>query len=344
MGYVFFGGMRGTAWVNTFQTVLFLLVRRDRRRGDRRRHGRIPRGDGVDAGVAGDRAAPDARARVAALFLQLHVHPALVDRLSAHRHLLPDGAAAGPLPQDDRALPDLHARDLAAVGVSRRRRQSGDRDVPAISAKLEARATLAAEAPTLRARDSAIDLRAQAARRRCDSAAGRGLRAAVAGGAARRGGDGRGDGQRLADSRAVDDVHRGRVRVLRRHARASARRCRCRPAGSSSSLLTVVAYLIALGAPQSIFDLATQYAFAGYSALSPLLVAALFWKGSTKWGALAATRLDRGGRAGRRRAADGRARAAAGRRRSRFSRSAASTSSRAPRRARWCSACCRSCR
>src|SRR6266540_6984791 len=25
MGYVFFGGMRGTAWVNTFQTVLFLL-------------------------------------------------------------------------------------------------------------------------------------------------------------------------------------------------------------------------------------------------------------------------------------------------------------------------------
>src|ERR671916_1138407 len=25
MSYVFFGGMRGTAWVNTFQTVLFLL-------------------------------------------------------------------------------------------------------------------------------------------------------------------------------------------------------------------------------------------------------------------------------------------------------------------------------
>ena len=24
MGYVFFGGMRGTAWVNAFQTVLFL--------------------------------------------------------------------------------------------------------------------------------------------------------------------------------------------------------------------------------------------------------------------------------------------------------------------------------
>ena len=24
MSYVFFGGMRGTAWVNTFQTILFL--------------------------------------------------------------------------------------------------------------------------------------------------------------------------------------------------------------------------------------------------------------------------------------------------------------------------------
>jgi Na+/proline symporter len=54
-------------------------------------------------------------------------------------------------------------------------------------------------------------------------------------------------------------------------------------------VLTVVAYLIALEVPQSIFDLATQYAFAGYSSLAPLLVAALFWRGSTKWGALAVT-------------------------------------------------------
>jgi SSS family solute:Na+ symporter len=53
--------------------------------------------------------------------------------------------------------------------------------------------------------------------------------------------------------------------------------------------LTVVAYLIALRAPQSIFDLAVQYAFSGYAALSPLLFAALFWKRSTKWGALAVT-------------------------------------------------------
>jgi Na+/proline symporter len=54
-------------------------------------------------------------------------------------------------------------------------------------------------------------------------------------------------------------------------------------------ILTVVAYVVALRAPQGIFDLAVQYAFSGYSALSPLLVAALFWKRSTKWGALAVT-------------------------------------------------------
>jgi SSS family solute:Na+ symporter len=54
-------------------------------------------------------------------------------------------------------------------------------------------------------------------------------------------------------------------------------------------LVTAVAYVIALRMPQSIFDVATQYAFAGYSALVPLLVAALFWKNSTRWGALATT-------------------------------------------------------
>jgi Na+/proline symporter len=54
-------------------------------------------------------------------------------------------------------------------------------------------------------------------------------------------------------------------------------------------LITIVAYVIALRWPQSIFDLAVQFAFSGYSALMPLLVGALFWKRSTKWGALAVT-------------------------------------------------------
>jgi len=54
-------------------------------------------------------------------------------------------------------------------------------------------------------------------------------------------------------------------------------------------LITIVAYAVALRAPQSIFDLAIQFAFSGYSALAPLLVGALFWRRSTKWGALAST-------------------------------------------------------
>jgi Na+/proline symporter len=54
-------------------------------------------------------------------------------------------------------------------------------------------------------------------------------------------------------------------------------------------LITLFAYAIALQAPETIFELAIQYAFSGFAALSPLLIAAIFWKGSTKWGALAST-------------------------------------------------------
>ncbi|HEV2836498.1 MAG TPA: sodium:solute symporter family protein [Pyrinomonadaceae bacterium] len=54
-------------------------------------------------------------------------------------------------------------------------------------------------------------------------------------------------------------------------------------------LITLFAYAVALRAPETIFELAIQYAFSGYAALSPLLIGALFWKGSTKWGALAVT-------------------------------------------------------
>jgi solute:Na+ symporter, SSS family len=54
-------------------------------------------------------------------------------------------------------------------------------------------------------------------------------------------------------------------------------------------VITLIAYAIALRAPETIFELAIQYAFSGFAALSPLLIAAIFWKGSTKWGALAST-------------------------------------------------------
>ena len=56
-------------------------------------------------------------------------------------------------------------------------------------------------------------------------------------------------------------------------------------------VITVVAYLIALALKDKagIFELAIRFAFSGFAALAPMMVAALFWKRSTKWGALAAS-------------------------------------------------------
>jgi SSS family solute:Na+ symporter len=56
-------------------------------------------------------------------------------------------------------------------------------------------------------------------------------------------------------------------------------------------VVTLAAYVIALGLKekQGIFEIAVRYAFSGFAAMAPVMVAALFWKRSTKWGALAAT-------------------------------------------------------
>jgi SSS family solute:Na+ symporter len=56
-------------------------------------------------------------------------------------------------------------------------------------------------------------------------------------------------------------------------------------------LVTLAAYFIALALKekQGIFEIAIRYAFSGFAAMAPVMVAALFWKRSTKWGALAAT-------------------------------------------------------
>ena len=52
-------------------------------------------------------------------------------------------------------------------------------------------------------------------------------------------------------------------------------------------VIALVAYVIALQVPPGIFGIAVQYAFSGFTTLLPLLIAALFWRRSTKWGALA---------------------------------------------------------
>lgn len=56
-------------------------------------------------------------------------------------------------------------------------------------------------------------------------------------------------------------------------------------------LIALTAYVIALMLKNnaSIFELAIRFAFSGFSALAPVMLAALFWKRSTKWGALAAS-------------------------------------------------------
>src|SRR5580704_16763199 len=56
-------------------------------------------------------------------------------------------------------------------------------------------------------------------------------------------------------------------------------------------VVTVIAYSVALylKQKQGIFEIAIRFAFSGFAAMAPVMVAALFWKRSTKWGALAAT-------------------------------------------------------
>ncbi|MCW8132475.1 MAG: sodium:solute symporter family protein [Planctomycetota bacterium] len=56
-------------------------------------------------------------------------------------------------------------------------------------------------------------------------------------------------------------------------------------------LVTVVAYVIALALKdkEGIFGLAIRFAFSGFAAMAPVMLAALFWKRSTKYGALAST-------------------------------------------------------
>lgn len=56
-------------------------------------------------------------------------------------------------------------------------------------------------------------------------------------------------------------------------------------------VVTVIAYLVALylKEKQGIFEIAVRFAFSGFAAMAPVMIAALFWKRSTKWGALAST-------------------------------------------------------
>src|SRR5688500_5964924 len=284
MTYVFFGGMRGTAWVNTFQTILFLVF------------GVIAIGV-IGSGMGGFGGAVEAlgsspatswlltRERISPYYFFSYTFIPL--SAIAFPHILIFCLTAKRMVQFKKTVIFyplcilLIWAPCVFLGVMANRVA----DVPAIRAKQEARRTLATQGKAL-APEQRDELREQAsgddvilhllqqyAPLWLAGILGAGIMAAVMAS----------DSQILALSTMfTEDVfayYGGKARFGEAVQVITGR--------VFVVILTVLAYLIALRAPQGIFDLAMQYAFSGYSALSPLLFAALFWKRSTKWGACA---------------------------------------------------------
>ncbi len=284
MSYVFFGGMRGTAWVNTFQTILFLafgtiaiIV--------------IARGMGgfssaVEAMASSPALAPLlTRERISPYYFFSYTFIPL--SAIAFPHILIFCLTAEKMAHFKKTVIFYPLCIMAIwlpcvfLGLMANRVT----DVPQIRAKQEARRVLATQGRTMEpeARD---DLREKAAgddvillllQRYAPlwlaGLLGAGIMAAVMAS----------DSQILALSTMfTEDVfaHYGGKRRFGEAVQVQTGRI-------FVVLLTLFAYAIALRAPETIFELAIQYAFSGFAALSPLLIAALFWKGSTKWGALA---------------------------------------------------------
>jgi solute:Na+ symporter, SSS family len=283
MSYVFFGGMRGTAWVNTLQTMLFLAF------------GTIAFAV-IGAGMGGFRASAEAMLDSPSSYLLTR------ERISPSYFF-----SYTFIPLSSIAFPHITIFCLTARRMAHFKKTvvfyplcimalwlpcvflgamaNRSTDMPRIEEKIEARRALAAQGPglsaeqreELRVKTEADDVLLLLLQRYAPAwlagLLGAGIMAAVMAS----------DSQILALSTMfTEDVFAFYGGTRRFGASVQVQTGRI-----FVVLLTVVAYLIALGAPQSIFDVATQYAFAGYSALAPLLVAAIFWKGSTKWGALA---------------------------------------------------------
>lgn len=285
MGYVFFGGMRGTAWVNAFQTTLFLVF------------GAvavtvIARGMGGFGGVMSSMADSPAgalltRERISPLYFFSYSFIPLSSLTFPHIGIFCMTAKKlGHFKKTIVLYPVcmlLIWLPSVFLGVAANRAT----DVPAIQAKLEARATLASAGPSLPAAEQAA-LRARAGGddvilRLVEGYAPLWLAAIL--GAAVMAAVMASDSQILALSTMfTEDIFTFYGGTARFGGRVQVQTGRV-----FIILITLVAYAIALNTPQSIFDIATQYAFAGYASLFPLLAAALFWRGSTRWGALAST-------------------------------------------------------
>ncbi|HEX5885915.1 MAG TPA: sodium:solute symporter family protein [Pyrinomonadaceae bacterium] len=283
MSYVFFGGMRGTAWVNTFQTVLFLCF------------GAIAL-IVIGVGMGGFRSAAQAlqASPMSSLLTRERISPYYFFSYTfiplsaiAFPHILIFCLTARKMNQFRKTVIFYPLCILAIwlpcvfLGVMANRVT----DVPEIRQKQEARRVLATQGRTMEpeARDhlreeSAGDdvimiLLKRYAPLWLAGLLGAGIMAAVMAS----------DSQILALSTMfTEDVfafYGGKTRF--------GETVQVQTGRIFIILITLFAYAVALRAPETIFELAIQYAFSGYASLSPLLVAALFWRGSTKWGALA---------------------------------------------------------
>ena len=285
MSYVFFGGMRGTAWVNTFQTVLFLCF------------GALAL-IVIGVGMGGFRTAAQAlqASPMSSLLTRERISPYYFFSYTfiplsaiAFPHILIFCLTARKMSQFKKTVIFYPLCILAIwlpcvfLGVMANRVT----DIPEIRAKQEARRVLATQgrnmAPEardeLREKSGADDVIMLLLQRYAPlwlaGLLGAGIMAAVMAS----------DSQILALSTMfTEDVfafYGGKTRF--------GESVQVQTGRIFIILITLLAYAVALRAPETIFELAIQYAFSGYAALSPLLVAALFWRGSTKWGALAVT-------------------------------------------------------
>jgi SSS family solute:Na+ symporter len=286
MSYVFFGGMRGTAWVNTFQTVLFLVF------------GAVAL-IVIGVGIGGFGGAVNAlnsapasswlltRERISPLYFFSYTFIPL--SAIAFPHMLIFCLTARKMGQFKKTVIFYPLCIMAIwlpcvfLGVMANRVT----DVPQIQQKVAARRDLAQKGAQMPP-EKRDELREQAAgddvillllQRFAPfwlaGLLGAGIMAAVMAS----------DSQILALSTMfTEDVfaYYGGGERFGQHVQVQTGR-------AFVVILTLLAYAVALQAPESIFELAIQYAFSGYAALSPLLIGALFWRGSTKWGALAVT-------------------------------------------------------
>jgi solute:Na+ symporter, SSS family len=284
MSYVFFGGMRGTAWVNTFQTVLFLCF------------GAIALAViGISMGGFSTAAQALQTPATSWLLTRERVSPYYFFSYTfiplsaiAFPHILIFCLTARKMAQFKKTVIFYPLCILAIwlpcvfLGVMANRV-----DIPQIREKQEARRVLATQGRTmdpehrdeLREKSGADDvimlLLQKYAPLWLAGLLGAGIMAAVMAS----------DSQILALSTMFTEDVFAFYGGKRRFGEA----VQVQTGRLFIVLITLFAYIVALQAPETIFELAIQYAFSGYAALSPLLVAALFWKGSTKWGALAVT-------------------------------------------------------